>query len=105
MDQIFRWIDQDKNVHEYRFTDGVCDGFFSNGVENNPEQNYKGRELTDEFRETIESRGFDLVCEFCDGTGEVSTDESDGEGHIMRGVGSQPCICMHRDPDYTNDDR
>jgi len=33
-------------------------------------------------------------CEYCGGTGEVSTDESDGEGHIERGVGSQKCICQ-----------
>jgi len=39
------------------------------------------------------------VCEFCYGEGEVSTDESDGEGHIMRGVGTQKCICRIEDGD------
>jgi len=34
-------------------------------------------------------------CEYCHGTGEVATDESDGEGHIMRGVGTSKCICQH----------
>ena len=33
-------------------------------------------------------------CAECDGTGEVSTDESDGEGHIMRGVGTETCLCQ-----------
>jgi len=33
-------------------------------------------------------------CALCDGTGEVSTDESDGEGHIMSGVGTQKCVCQ-----------
>jgi hypothetical protein len=37
------------------------------------------------------------VCEFCNGTGEVSVDESDGEGHIMNGVGTQKCICRLQD--------
>ena len=33
------------------------------------------------------------VCEFCNGTKEVSVDESDGEGHITRGTGTRKCIC------------
>lgn len=33
------------------------------------------------------------ACELCLGTGEVSVDESDGEGHIMRGVGTRKCEC------------
>lgn len=33
-------------------------------------------------------------CDECEDTGEVSCDESDGEGHIMRGVGTQKCICQ-----------
>jgi hypothetical protein len=33
-------------------------------------------------------------CEHCHGDGEVATDEDDGEGHTMRGVGSQKCICQ-----------
>ncbi len=33
-------------------------------------------------------------CEHCHGEGEVATDEDDGEGHTMRGVGSQKCICQ-----------
>jgi hypothetical protein len=36
----------------------------------------------------------DQVCEFCEGTGLVSVDESDGEGHMMRGVGTEKCICQ-----------
>ena len=34
-------------------------------------------------------------CEWCDGTGEVATDEDDGEGHLMRGVGTKKCICQY----------
>lgn len=33
-------------------------------------------------------------CEHCFGSGEVATDEDDGEGHTMRGVGTQKCICQ-----------
>jgi hypothetical protein len=33
-------------------------------------------------------------CALCDGTGEVATDEDDGEGHIMRGVGTETCLCQ-----------
>lgn len=33
-------------------------------------------------------------CATCGGTGEVSTDESDGEGNIMRGVGTEKCLCQ-----------
>ena len=33
-------------------------------------------------------------CATCGGTGEVATDEDDGEGHIMRGVGTQKCECQ-----------
>jgi len=36
------------------------------------------------------------VCAYCYGEGEYSVDESDGEGHIMRGVGTQKCV---REPD------
>jgi hypothetical protein len=36
----------------------------------------------------------DEVCEECGGTGEVATDEDDGEGHLMRGVGTSKCICQ-----------
>jgi hypothetical protein len=32
-------------------------------------------------------------CEFCGGTGIIVTDESDGEGHMQKGVGEQKCIC------------
>lgn len=35
------------------------------------------------------------VCEWCEGTGEVATDEDDGEGHTMRGVGTKKCICQY----------
>ena len=35
------------------------------------------------------------TCEECCGTGEVSTDEDDGEGHIMHGVGTKKCICQY----------
>ncbi len=35
-----------------------------------------------------------IVCGYCEGTGEVSCDEDDGEGHMMRGVGTQKCICQ-----------
>lgn len=39
-------------------------------------------------------------CSECLGTGEVSCDESDGEGHIMRGVGTQKCLCQIKEEDH-----
>lgn len=33
------------------------------------------------------------VCAFCHGEGEVSTDETDSDGNVARGVGTQKCIC------------
>lgn len=44
------------------------------------------------------------MCEDCNDEGEVSTDESDGEGHIMRGVGSRKCICKIPEPEDNRDD-
>jgi hypothetical protein len=40
------------------------------------------------------------VCADCLGEGEYSTDESDGEGHIMRGVGTQKCHCSIEEEEY-----
>lgn len=40
------------------------------------------------------------VCAHCLGEGEYSTDESDGEGHIMRGVGTQKCHCSIKEEEY-----
>ncbi len=34
-------------------------------------------------------------CEYCGGTGETATDETDSDGNIMRGVGTQKCICQY----------
>ena len=31
------------------------------------------------------------VLGLCDGSGVIETDEDDGEGHIMRGVGEKRC--------------
>jgi len=42
------------------------------------------------------------VCAYCLGEGEYSTDESDGEGHIMRGVGTQKCHCTINEDEYDN---
>ena len=38
-----------------------------------------------------------VVCAHCLGTGEVSTDESDGEGHTMVGVGTTSCPCQEKE--------
>ncbi len=38
--------------------------------------------------------GKDYRCEHCHGEGEVRTDEDDGEGHTMQGVGTKKCICQ-----------
>lgn len=35
----------------------------------------------------------DEVCEYCDGTGEVSEDEIDESGNVARGTLTKKCIC------------
>lgn len=46
-----------------------------------------------------------LMCEDCFDEGEITTDESDGEGHIQRGVGTRTCHCKKRvDDDDRRDD-
>ena len=42
---------------------------------------------------TIGVRTTEFICDDCYGEGVVATDEDDGEGHTMRGVGSEPCHC------------
>ena len=51
----------------------------------------------------IRYRDNPYYCEDCGGTGEISTDESDGEGHIMRGVGSKKCHCRIISQDNEDD--
>jgi len=58
MKKIFKWIDKGGKEHEYRFTDNICDGFFSSGVEAYQEQKYKGKELTEIWEENLISAGF-----------------------------------------------
>jgi len=45
----------------------------------------------------------EFVFEYCLGEGVVSCDESDGEGHIMKGVGTQKCVCQIKDEDESVD--
>lgn len=40
------------------------------------------------------------MCGECEDTGEISTDEDDGEGHTMRGVGSAKCPCKFITKDH-----
>ena len=35
----------------------------------------------------------ETVCELCLGSGEVSVDETDESGNVMRGVGTRKCEC------------
>jgi DnaJ-class molecular chaperone len=44
----------------------------------------------DNEEEEIEDED-DGPCKTCGGSGVVSTDESDGEGNTMKGVGTQKC--------------
>lgn len=44
------------------------------------------------------------VCEFCLGEGEYSVDVDDGEGHTMRGVGTQKCHCTIHEPEPDDQD-
>ena len=34
------------------------------------------------------------VCEYCQNTGEVNTDERDENGNFMSGVGTEKCVCQ-----------
>lgn len=43
------------------------------------------------------------VCEYCLGTGEIPTDEDDGEGHTARGVGTRKCFCRMSPDEPEND--
>ena len=49
------------DIHEYRFTDGICDGFFTNDIESAVEQNYKGRHITDDWLANLPEAGFKKV--------------------------------------------
>lgn len=42
------------------------------------------------------------VCDDCLGTGEIVTDEDDGEGHVMRGVGNRKCHCQTKEKEFDN---
>lgn len=44
-------------------------------------------------------------CATCNGEGTVATDESDGEGHYMRGVGEAKCPDCLPETDNDADDR
>lgn len=56
---------------------------------------YAARKAKDYLDEYVEG-----VCLDCGGTGEVSTDESDGEGHMQAGVGTAKCLsCSPGEPD------
>ncbi len=64
-----------------RIADRVAEGFTS-GIEDD-----------EQYRVTWEV-SMKKICTLCDGTGTMAIDESDGEGHIMRGVGSEICDCQ-----------
>lgn len=63
------------------------------------------------MQEFLEALGFeDAVqdlkpCEVCNGEGKVATDESDGEGHIMQGVGEADCPHCGLEKVNEDDDR
>jgi len=52
---------------------------------------HRSRKSGPEF--DIRVRSLEEICDDCRGEGVVATDEDDGEGHTMRGVGSEPCHC------------
>ncbi len=65
------------------------------------EANLLSNELIDKKigdRITINGLGqIEIICSACLGEGEVPSDEDDGEGHVMRGVGIEKCICKIHD--------
>lgn len=60
--KIYRWINDAKEVCEYRFTDDKCDGFF---VDDKPWKTfpivYKGEKWTSQWGNNLEECGFKLV--------------------------------------------
>ena len=56
-EQIFRWKNEG-DIYEYRFTNGVCDGFFTNGNETHTHKNYKNRHLTEIWKSSLPKAGF-----------------------------------------------
>ena len=56
---------------------------------------------------TVESMLIDagLMCEYCGDTGEINTDEDDGEGHLQVGVGTQKCICKTKVDEFHDQDK
>lgn len=62
-------------------------------------------EYWEDYHEQGQKMRFE-TCSFgeCDGSGEVSTDESDGEGHIMAGVGTQKCRCVIENQEHDADE-
>ena len=61
----------------------------------------------DDVRKMAEFSGINIefVCPECHGEGEVSTDVDDGEGHTMRGVGTEKCRCQIKDEEPDDQDR
>jgi RecJ-like exonuclease len=45
----------------------------------------------------------ETVCEFCEGTGEVTCAEWDEDAHIYMPVGTEKCICQLSEPEDEND--
>jgi hypothetical protein len=39
----------------------------------------------------------DEICELCNGTGEVSEDETDSDGNVARGTLTRKCLCQLED--------
>lgn len=51
-------------------------------------------EYWEDYQEKGQTLRFEACPEgMCDGSGEIPADEDDGEGHTMRGVGTQKCLC------------
>lgn len=54
-------------------------------------------EYFDDYEERGQKLRFEACPEgICDGSGEVACDEEDGEGHTMRGVGTEKCDCRKK---------
>lgn len=60
---------------------------------------YIDRKLCPDCKEPCEP-----ICADCEGTGVVAVDEDDGDGHTMRGTGSQKCLCQVKEEDDMDDD-
>jgi len=59
---------------------------------------YKGKHYALVSKKQIK----EIQCDICNGTGEVSEDETDSDGNVARGTMSRKCLCQLEEDEYDN---